>query len=140
MKQRLLIADWNFASATRYSAYFSDVGYWVDTAANGLDCLTTLRRAGADLLVLDQEILWGRGEGVLACLRGELQRDPIPVVLLAAILPAGALSQWLSPPVVRCFLKPFPIEVLHDSIESVLGCPRDTPAAHRPTRSGSAAR
>ena len=121
MQQRLLVAAADSTSATRYSAYFSDVGYCVGTAADGLDCLTKLRRAAIDLLVLDQELLWGGAQGVLAWLREEFEREPIPVVLLAAVLPVGALSEWLSPPVVSCFQKPFALAALHDCIDSALG-------------------
>ena len=130
MKQRLLVADADFATAALCSTYFSDVGYYVDTAGDGLDCLTKLRRTTPDLLVLDQNLLWGGSQGLLACLREEYQEPTIPVVLLAAFLPVCALSQWLSPPVVRCVQKPFPIAALHDCIDTALGCPRSVPGRH----------
>ncbi len=138
MQQRLLVADADCTSAARYSAYFSDVGYCVSTATDGLDCLTKLRRAATDFLVLDQELLWGGGRGVLAWLREEFEREPIPVVLLAAVLPVAALSEWLSPPVVRCFQKPFSLASLHDCIDSALGCPPKVLAWHRTVPSGFA--
>jgi len=136
VKQRLLVANADFATAALYSTYFSDAGYCVDTAADGLDCLTKLRQTAPHLLVLDQKLLWGGGEGVLACLREEYEKVRVPVVLLAAVLPVGALAQWLSPPVVRCFQKPFPIGALHDCIDSALGCPRKIPARRGTKTSG----
>lgn len=131
MKQRLLVAAAELATAALYSGYFSDAGYSVDTAADGIECLNKLRRTAPDLLVLDQKLLWGGGEGVLACLRAEYQEARVPVVLLVAVLSFGTLSQWLSPPVVRCFRKPLPIAALRDCIDSALGCPRKIPGRHR---------
>jgi DNA-binding NtrC family response regulator len=40
-------------------------GYRVSVAADGLQCLEQLRKNPPDILVLDPDVLWGGGEGII---------------------------------------------------------------------------
>ena len=120
MKQRLLVAETDPAVAERYRSVFSAAGYRVEIASDGVDCVRRFRRAAPDLLVLDQELLWGGSDGVLACMRDDCDWARIPVVVIAAVLPAAKLWQMRFPPVVRCLPKPVPMPALRDVVDSLV--------------------
>ena len=71
MKQALLIADRDAELCDVYRRFLTDRGYEVETSSDGLDCLRKLRQVTPAVLVLDLELLWGGGDGVLAWLREE---------------------------------------------------------------------
>ena len=90
MKQRLLIADRDAELCEVYRRFLTERGYEVETSTDGLDCLAKLRQVTPAVLVLDLELLWGGGDGVLAWLREERPAPRIPVLLTAtACRPAG---------------------------------------------------
>ena len=122
MRQRVLLADADVVVADQFRDYFSAAGYSVETASDGLDCLSKLRRIVPGLLVLDRDLAWGGSDGVLACLREERDLPRVPVVMIAAALPIGALSQLLCPLVVGCFQKPFRMAALRDCLDSAIVC------------------
>ena len=74
-------ADSNQTLADLYQSYFSFEGYEVDLVEDGLQCLSYTRQHAPDVLILEYELLWGGGDGVLATLREESPRRPIGVVL-----------------------------------------------------------
>ena len=84
MKQRLLIADRDADLCELYRRFLADMGYAAEACTDGLDCLAKLRRARPAVLVLDLELLWGGGDGVLAWLREESPAAGIPVLLTAS--------------------------------------------------------
>ncbi len=120
MRRRLLVADANRATAGLFDAYFSKVGYQVDTVTDGLSCVHRLRRTFPDLLLLDRELPWGGGDGVLACLRAEYSLSKVPVVVIADVIPISALSRLLIPPVIGCFPKQSPVTSIRYCIDSAL--------------------
>jgi|SRR5580704_10944215 two-component system capsular synthesis sensor histidine kinase RcsC len=133
MKARLLLADADRAMSGLCRAYLSHFGYQVDTALDGAECLSKLRRRQPDLLLLDRDLPGGT-EGVLDLLRGdELPR--IPVVMIADLVPFNALCGLRKPPVVRCVGRPIRIAALCQCIDSLLR-PRRSP---KPGRSRPAA-
>ena len=71
LKRCLLVANADNAMSGLYNHYFSSVGYRVETVSDGLACLDRIRQGLPDMLLLDQQLPWGGGEGVLACLREE---------------------------------------------------------------------
>jgi CheY-like chemotaxis protein len=81
MTANILIADRDPLVRDQCSRFLSAHGYDVATAADGLQCIERLRSCCPDLLVLDPEILWGGGAGVLAWLTCERPVKPIKVVL-----------------------------------------------------------
>ena len=112
MKQRLLIADRDAELCEVLRRFLTERGYEVETSTDGLDCLAKLRQVTPAVLVLDLELLWGGGDGVLAWLREEPQFLPSRVVLTSAEASAHILDSLASPPVVKTLTKPFPLSAL----------------------------
>jgi ActR/RegA family two-component response regulator len=95
-------------------------GYRTETALGGLDCPAKLRRATPAVVVLDLELFWGGGDGVLAWLREERTPARVPVILTAtAGCPAGA-TEVIEPPVVQLLFKPFGLTTLLESVRSAV--------------------
>ena len=63
--------------------FLQDLGHEVESTSSGLGCVASLFDYQPDLLVLEQGILWGGFEGVIARMNDERDLCEIPVVLLA---------------------------------------------------------
>jgi CheY-like chemotaxis protein len=112
---QLLVADSDPFVRERSRGYFGNRGYQVETAADALECLDLLRRIPPDVLVLEWELLWGGGDGVLAYLRENRCRWPETVIATTA--PADAdLSPRLEAPVKAVLKRPFSMATLFEVI------------------------
>jgi DNA-binding response OmpR family regulator len=129
MKTRVLMADADQALSGLCRAYLKHFGYQVDTATDGAECLSKLKRRSPDLLLLDWGLPGGGGEEVLAQLRGS-EGPHVPVVMMADLMPFNALSGLRKPPVVRCVQRPVRIAALCDCIDSLVR-PRRTRTLHQ---------
>jgi DNA-binding NtrC family response regulator len=85
-QRRILLADQDEQVLADYHAYFNKHGYEVVTCRDGVSCADALRNRSADVMVLDPDLPWGSGDGVLA-LMGEGDLPSVPVILLAAPSP-----------------------------------------------------
>lgn len=115
MITQLLIADSDAFVRQRCRTYFGDRGYQVELAADGLECLAALERVPPDVLLLEQELLWGGGEGVLACLRESRCRWPETVILTTNQTDMESPVR-LTAPVKAVLKKPFSMAVLSESL------------------------
>jgi two-component system response regulator MprA len=88
----VLFTDADRESREDYVWPLSSYGFEVETADAGLECLANLPRTVPDLLILDLEMPWGGGDGVLATLREHAQLLPIRVALTLAVAPAHVLD------------------------------------------------
>jgi DNA-binding NtrC family response regulator len=122
LKRSLLVANSDNAMSGLYNHYFSSVGYRVETVSDGRACLDRIREDLPDMLLLDQQLPWGGGEGVLACLREESDLTRIPVILFADVLPIQELSRLLVPPVIRCLEKRCSVTTLRYCVDSAMAC------------------
>jgi CheY-like chemotaxis protein len=120
MKHRLLIADRDAELCEFYRRFLADMGYDAETCTDGLDCLAKLRRATPAVLVLDLELLWGGGDGVLAWLREESRAPGIPVLLTANALDRQDMAEFSGPPVVDYLPKPYTLASLFEKIRSAV--------------------
>ena len=97
-------------------SFLSSQGWQVDAAVDALECLAKLRRSVPDLLILDLELPWGGGDGVLGLLREQPQLRPNRVVLTSAVASAHVLDKLASfhqqRPYVQALTKPFPLSAL----------------------------
>jgi CheY-like chemotaxis protein len=116
MNPILLIADGDTPRRDLYRRLFTDRGYVVETATGGLQCLAQLRRLHPDVLVVNSDLPWGGGAGVLARMRqdSDLTATLVVVVGTTGIVP----SDILSPPVVACLLKPYRLETLIQAVSA----------------------
>lgn len=120
MKRSVLVANADGAMSHLEDRCFSNAGYRIETVRDGLACMNRMRQGLPDLLLLDQELPWGGGDGVLACLREETAFARVPVVLVADVLPIQDLSRLLVRPVIRCLQKRCRVEILRYCIDSAL--------------------
>jgi len=120
MKATLLIAEGDTELCDVYQKFLTERGYEVETASDGLACLAKLRRAMPAVLVLDRELHWGGGDGVLAWLREQSATAGVSVVVTAT---AGCLADGcddLRPPVVKFLPKPFTLAALLESVRAAI--------------------
>jgi CheY-like chemotaxis protein len=129
MGPRVLIAESDAELVAFLQRFLTRRGYAVETAAGGLECLEKLHRFRPQVLVLNVQLLWGGGDGVLARLREGGDVPPVPVVLTGA---DGNGPD--APPVVRRLLKPFSLADLLDSVHSAAPGGRTGPPAEGQAR------
>jgi DNA-binding response OmpR family regulator len=117
MKPTLLVADGDAALCAAYQRFLGERGYEVEIASDGLDCVKKLGRVRPAVLVLDLELHWGGGDGVLAWLREEGAAAGVPVVLTAAASDSPMVANF-EPPVVTFLPKPFALTTLLESVRA----------------------
>ena len=108
----VLFADANRDVRDVYACLLSSYGFQVETANDGLECLSKLRQAVPDLLILDLELPWGGGEGVLGLVREDPQLLPARIVLTSAVASESDLEYLAAPPTVQALAKPFRLSTL----------------------------
>jgi DNA-binding response OmpR family regulator len=84
MRPTVLIADADELLAAAYRAFLVAEGFNVCCVTSGLDCLAHIRRQTPQALIVDAELPWGSGEGVLEMLAHEVALPHVPAVLLTA--------------------------------------------------------
>lgn len=120
LAQTLLIADADVELCDLYRQFFMKHGYEVETCSDGLDCLSKLRTMGPAVLVLDLEIRWGGGDGILACLREADSAHEFPVILTSTAADPRAFACRIEPPVVDCLPKPFALTGLLEKVRCAI--------------------
>jgi DNA-binding response OmpR family regulator len=128
VKPIVLIADSDAELCDRCRRFLGEHGYEVETAPDGLDCLEKLRRVRPAALVLDLDLRWGGGDGVLAWLREGNAVTGVAVVLTAAADSPADVATHVRPPVVTFLPKPFaPAALLKTVRAAVAGKGRGEP-------------
>lgn len=112
----VLLADGDRDLREIFAEMLSAHGVQVETAGDGLECVTRLRHRAPDVLILDWELLWGGSDGVLAWLRGEETRYGIPVILTST----AGLTPPVELPVVEFLPKPFAFASLLRSVRAAM--------------------
>lgn len=120
MTTGLLIAESDAELRGIYDRISSVLGYQVETAADGLECWSKLRACSPDALVLDGDILWGGGDGVLACLREDADGAAAPPVFVTGDDAPDVLSRRFGVPTERCFQKPYRLTAILDFVRTVV--------------------
>ena len=118
MYASLLIADADSKLSQLYVQFFSEFGFEVETASDGLECLDKLRQFKPHVLILDLDMPWGGGDGVLARMREDADLPRVPVVLVTGDSPPLDLAERSRVPAVCCFQKPFRLGALLDRLRS----------------------
>lgn len=120
MKHRLLIADGDAELCGLHQQFLSERGYHVEAAVDGLDCLTKLRQQTPAALVLDLELRWGGGDGVLDWIREESSMRGIPVILTATAGYPQSIAECNGLPVMAFLPKPFALTALLECVRSAV--------------------
>jgi DNA-binding response OmpR family regulator len=84
MPTRVLIADPDESLLAVYRDFLSRNGFDVVTATDGLTCLDALRRVEPDVLVLELDMPWGGGTGVLEVMHESSDVPLVPVLALTS--------------------------------------------------------
>lgn len=108
----VLIAEADRELREAYVQFLSSLGFEIHIAADGLECMSKLRRFLPDVLILDLELLWGGGEGVLAVMREDTRLLHQRVILTSAAASAHVFDRLASPPGLQALTKPFPLSDL----------------------------
>jgi len=118
MSLRVLLTDADTLLLSIYRTFLVDQDIEVRTASTALECLEELRQWRPDVLVLDVDLLWGSGLGVLALMREDPDVPVVPVLLLAAESAVAADSVLIR----GCTLlfKPVPTTVLVNAIRALV--------------------
>src|SRR5947209_8489515 len=119
----VLVTDADPELTHLFRQFLIEKGYAVETASGGLECLDRLRRNSPDVLVLDRELPWGGGDGVLARLREDGPVPPPAVVLTTGS--SACPPEVLDSAVVGCLRKPFALAELLECITVSLSRPSD---------------
>lgn len=96
-------------------SFLWDHGHEAELAGNGLECLTVLRAFSPEVLILDHDLLWGGGDGVLAHMGEDPELSRVPVILIAD----DDLSHRVGAHVVAWLKKPFRLSDLLARIDSI---------------------
>jgi response regulator RpfG family c-di-GMP phosphodiesterase len=107
----------------------------VATAPNALKCVRRLRHVVPDVLVLEPQLPWGGGDGVLSIMRDEPSLTGIPVMILTACRELNILQSVAPFPICDYYVKPLPATHLATRICRLLDhrrrCERALDASHR---------
>src|SRR5581483_220998 len=120
MNNRILIADKDESLLATYREFLLRDGFDVVTATDGLDCVAKLRAFDPDVLVLEPQLPWGNGEGVLAMMYEEADVPLVPVMILSGCEePDGHYGVGVCP-VSAYHLKPISPNLLAQSLRRLL--------------------
>jgi DNA-binding response OmpR family regulator len=117
---RALIASPVESLLKSYRAFLSQHGFAVVTAADALDCVANLRDFEPHVLVLDDELQWGRTSGVLASLDEDPSLPSVQVIVLAASHDREIESMLASKARGELHLKPMDPSTLAERIRSIV--------------------
>jgi CheY-like chemotaxis protein len=123
MQPRMLIADADSRLRDIYREFFSETGFCVETAADGLECLSRLRQFAPDVLLVDLEILWGDGEWAIACVQENRRLQLSPLLLVSGTDAPSQISLRTHVPADCCFQKPFRLNDVLGRIRSASEAP-----------------
>lgn len=80
---KVLIAEAHARLAAEYQALLRLSGLVVETAGDGLECIARIWDFHPDLVVLEPDIPWGGGDGVLSVLSEEVILPNCTVILIS---------------------------------------------------------
>jgi CheY-like chemotaxis protein len=103
---RVLLADGDEALREFYSRCLAARGAEVSAAANGLECIEQLRTFQPHVLILEPEILWGGGAGVIEWMLSDPEVPTTPVIAVTSARDLDQLRRILRFPLYDLVVKP----------------------------------
>ncbi|MBC7819107.1 MAG: response regulator [Planctomycetaceae bacterium] len=116
---RVLIADSNWKLMGRYEMFLNGCGLEVATADTALLCVEMLRGFEPDILVLEAELPWGQGDGVLDLMQTEPDVPVCPVIMLSDLPEWEGLHQFGAIEVAEYHQKPLSPMELREAVMRV---------------------
>ena len=121
---RVLMADPDESLHPLYREPLLREGFEVDRALSGIECVSRLRERVPDVLVLEPQLPWGGGDGVLAVMGGDPQLATVPVMVLTSCRDPRILEAVTRFPVSDYQLKPLAPDRLAGRLRALLDHPR----------------
>ncbi len=121
---RVLLADPDEALQPVYREGLAQEGFEVVAAYSGLECVARLHECVPDLLVLEPQLPWGGGDGVLARMSEVPQLASVPVIVLTSCRDSQVLDRVTRFPVSGYHLKPLAPKQLARTLRTLLDHPR----------------
>lgn len=116
---RILLADPDPCLAVSYSRVLSHLGYRVSVVRSGLECVNRLRTEVPDLLILDPDLPWGGGGGVLAMMREDYTVPLVPTLIHTWNKGFATFRDEVFP-VVRQTIKPLGLNQLEQEVLAMM--------------------
>jgi len=110
--RKVLLAVRRSQSRNEYALDLKLHGFDVAIADNGLECLDVLERFVPDVVVIEPELLWGGGDGVLAVISDMPELRSVPVLLLTTDCNRSAMYSISQFPVSDFWIQPVSAERL----------------------------
>jgi DNA-binding response OmpR family regulator len=121
---RVLMADPDESLQPLYRERLSQEGFQATAVLSGLECIARLRERAPDVLVLEPQLPWGGGEGVLAMM-GEISAlATIPVMVLTSCRDSRLMEAVGRFPVSDYQLKPLAADRLAVRLRAILAHPK----------------
>jgi DNA-binding response OmpR family regulator len=121
---RVLMADPDVSLPSVYREPLLRGGFELGTAVSGLECVARLRECVPDVLVLEPQMPWGGGNGVLAIMGESAELAMIPVMILTSCRDRDALNSVERFPINDYHVKPLAPDRLAGRLRSILDQPR----------------
>ena len=99
-------------------------GFEVEMALSGLECVSRLRERVPDVLVLEPQLPWGGGDGVLAMMSEDPDLTAVPVMVLTSCRDPYVLDRVARFPISDYHLKPLPPDRMAGRLRTLLDHPR----------------
>jgi len=106
-----------------YREPLSQEGFEVVTALSGLECVSRLRERIPDVLVLEPQLPWGGGDGVLAMMGEDPDLAAVPVMVLTSCRDPHVLNRVARFPISDYHLKPLTPDRLVEKLHTILDHP-----------------
>ena len=119
-RAKVLVVDDDADIVEIVRANLEGAGYQVTAAGNGVEGLRRLRREHPDLLILDVRMPEMDGWEVLRLTRRDRRTVGTPVVMLTALSSDADILQGLTDGAVEYLTKPFDLQLLVASVDSLL--------------------
>lgn len=120
----MLMADPDQSLQSSYREPLSQAGFELIAALSGLECLARLRERAPDVLVLEPQLPWGDGDGVLAMMGEIPELAIVPVLVLTSCRDPRVLEAVARFPISDYQLKPLAAERLAGRLRTMLNHPR----------------
>ena len=121
---RVLMADPDESLQPVYREPLAQEGFDVVVARTGLECVARLRKRAPDVLVLEPQLPWGGGEGVLAIMGEVPALVDVPVMLLTSCRDPQLMGDVSRFPISDFQRKPLAADRLAGRLHTLLTHPR----------------
>lgn len=121
---RVLMADPDESLQLVYRGPLLHEGFELATAVSGLECVARMRERTPDLLVLEPQLPWGGGEGVLATIGEVSKLANVPVMILTSCRDSRLLEAVSRFPISDYQIKPLAPDRLAERLRTILAHPK----------------